>query len=283
VRALGIDVGVRKGLDLVVLDQHLRPVERHRHVALEELGTRIAATDVDVIAVDSPPGWARRNGTRRTERELRVFGIHSYGTPTADRGTNHDFYAWMRVGFEVFRIAEEHGYPRHRGGPVRGTAIEVFPHATAVVLSGCVPRSGIPRTRWRTSILASRGVATGELRGPDQIDAALAALTGLEALRGRCSALGDPTEGVIVLPARTLPPHPYPRCPEPSPDEVQARLPRMSPCACGDPTCDRLTSREFAPGHDARRKAMLWRMSRAGQEATDELRRRRWELPPEMR
>jgi hypothetical protein len=57
----------------------------------------------------------------------------------------------------------------------------------------------------------------------------------------------------------------------------------MSPCACGDPACDRLTSREFAPGHDARRKSMLWSLAREGQEAVDELRRRGWELPPEMR
>jgi len=41
--------------------------------------------------------------------------------------------------------------------------------------------------------------------------------------------------------------------------------------------------REFAPGHDAKRKSALWKLARTGQDAIDELRRRRWELPPEIR
>ena len=43
------------------------------------------------------------------------------------------------------------------------------------------------------------------------------------------------------------------------------------------------TAREFAPGHDARRKSSLWARAREGQEALDELRRRGWTIPPELR
>ncbi len=282
-RALGIDVGVRKGLDLVLLNGSVEILATHRRVRLEDLRGLIEGAEADVVAIDSPPGWASSGRSRRTEREIRLFGIQSYGTPTADRGSGHTFYEWMRVGFEVFRIAGRAGFPRHRGGSVEGTAIEVFPHASAVVLAGCLPPRGVPKTVWRTSVLRASGVEVDGLRSGDQVDAALAALTGLRALRGRSSALGDPTEGVIVLPSRTLPARPFRRCPELPAEVRQPRLPRMSPCGCGDPACDKLTSREFAPGHDARRKSMLWRLARHGHEATNELRRRGWELPPEMR
>jgi hypothetical protein len=57
----------------------------------------------------------------------------------------------------------------------------------------------------------------------------------------------------------------------------------MSACACGDVACLAMTAREFAPGHDAKRKSSLWALARSGQDAVDELRRRGWELPPEMR
>jgi predicted RNase H-like nuclease len=283
VRALGIDVGVRKGLDLVLLNGSREPADTHRGVPLEDVRRLIEKAEADVVAIDSPPGWAGMGGSRRTEREIRHFGIQSYGTPTADRGTDHPFYEWMRVGFEVFRIAALTGYPRYRGGPAQGTAIEVFPHASAIVLAGCLPPRGARKAAWRASVLQAGGVNVEGLRSLDQIDAALAALTGLRALAGRSSALGDPREGVIVLPARSLPARPFPRCPEPADGRGQPHLPRMSPCACGDPACDRLTSREFAPGHDARRKSMLWRLARQGHDAAEELRRRGWEPPPEMR
>lgn len=211
-RALGVDVGVRKGLDVVLLDGTPRPLAAHRHVALADLPPVIEAAAADVVAIDAPPGWAADGRSRRTERELRRFGIRSFGTPTADRGDGHPFYEWMRIGFEVFGLADRAGLPRHRGGPVEGTAIEVFPHASAVVLAGCLPPRGAGKVAWRAAVLRRNGVDPDPLRSPDQIDAALAALTGLRALQGRCTALGDPAEGVIVLPARTLPARPFPRC-----------------------------------------------------------------------
>ena len=53
-------------------------------------------------------------------------------------------------------------------------------------------------------------------------------------------------------------------------------------CGCGTPGCQELTRGEFAPGHDAKRKSMLWRLAREGRDATDELRRRGWKVPPEI-
>jgi predicted nuclease with RNAse H fold len=283
VRSLGIDVGVRKGLDLVVLDDDRRPRGAWRGVPLRRLESVIDEAEADVVAIDAPAGWAVRGRTRQTEREIRLFGIQSFGTPTERRARGNRFYEWVRRGMRAFRIAEQAGFPRYHGGSPRGTAVEVFPHATAVVLAGCLPPRGAPRVAWRSSVLVAHGVPTDGLRGADQVDAALSALTGLLALRRQRTALGDPVEGVIVLPVRTLPPRPYARCPATGSRDGQARLPGTTPCACGDPRCDRLTSREFALGHDAKRKALLWSRAREGRDAADELRRRGWELPPEMR
>jgi predicted nuclease with RNAse H fold len=283
VRALGIDVGVRKGLDLVLLGEDQVPEATHRRVELRNLAGLIRRLRPDVIAIDAPPGWATRGRSRLTEREIRRFGIQSFGTPPERRARGNVFYEWMRRGFRAFRVAERAGYPRSGAGRVRGTAIEVFPHATSVVLAGCLPPAGVTKRAWRTSVLEVAGVSAGELRSVDQVDAALAAVTGLMALRGRATALGDPTEGVIVLPTRSLPARPYRRCRRSRGPDRQARLPGMSPCACGDPGCTGLTAREFAPGHDAKRKSALWRAARAGHDAARELRRRGWELPPEMR
>jgi len=245
VRALGIDVGVTKGLDVVVLkDGVAGPVAAHRHVEVAALAGLIDGAGPDVVAIDSPPAWAGEGRSRRTEREIRLFGIQSYGTPTADRGIEHPFYGWMRVGFEVFRIAERAGFPRYRGGPATGTALEVFPHASAVVLAGCLPPRGVRKATWRASVLRAGGVKVDNLRSLDQIDAALAALTGLHALAGRSSALGDPREGVIVLPARTLPERPYPRCDQPGVGSASASPSAARGVASGDASAGLAEGRE---------------------------------------
>jgi predicted RNase H-like nuclease len=282
VRSLGIDVGVRKGLDLVLLDGRRHVLDTHRRVDVGGLASLVAEMAPEVVAVDAPPTWALTGRSRLTERELRWFGIQCFNTPSDRRMAEHPFYEWMTVGFAAFRAIEDR-YPRYRGGVVRGTAIEVFPHASAVVLAGTLPPPSVPKQRWRRSVLRSCGVDVNGLRSGDQVDAALAALTGLFALERRFSAPGDPREGTIVVPAATLPARPYRRASAPDVGDGQPPLPGLGACGCGDPGCTALTAREFAPGHDARRKSVLWKLARAGQEAADELRRRGWELPPEMR
>ncbi len=281
-RALGIDVGVRKGLDLVLLTDDRAVIETERRVHVEDVAAVADDLRPDVVAIDAPPAWASTGRSRRTERELRWFGIQCFNTPSDPRMGEHPFYEWMTVGFATFQAIET-AFPRYRGGSVRGTAIEVFPHATAVVLAGHLPPRGAPVHRWRRGVLGDHGVDPGPLRSADQVDAALAALTGLYALERRCSAPGDPREGMIVVPAATLPAHPYRRARPPERTDRQPALPGLAACACGHPDCTALTASEFARGHDAKRRSMLWTVARRGQDATDELRRRGWALPPEMR
>lgn len=291
VRSLGIDVGAkRKGLDAVLLDESMVPSDARRHAGLEEIADLIRQVRPDVVAIDSPPAWGRSpGGSRLTEREIRRFGIQSFGTPSDTKKASSIFYDWMRAGFEVFEAAAREGFERYGSGPVAGKAIEVFPHASAVVLAGCLPPRGVTRGRakreWRRGVLRDQGVETDDLPSTDQVDAALAALTGLYALRGRCFAPGDPAEGVIVLPSATLPPPPFPRCrqSERSRHSDQLVFRGLARCRCGHPDCVASTSREFAPGHDSKRKSVLWSLARSGQDAVDELRRRGWEVPPEMR
>jgi predicted nuclease with RNAse H fold len=282
VRSLGIDVGVRKGLDLVLLDRDRGVLDTARHVHVDDLHKLVPDFGADVVAIDAPPAWASAGRSRLTERELRWFGIQCFNTPSNSKMAEHPFYEWMTIGFLVFRAIED-AFPRYRGGSVRGSSIEVFPHATAVVLAGCLPPRGLSPHSWRRDVLAAQGVDAAALRSVDQVDAALAALTGLFALERRFSAPGDPREGLIVVPSATLPARPYRRGVAPAPERRQPSLPGLAACACGDPGCTALTGREFAPGHDAKRKSALWTVARHGQEATDELRRRGWALPPEMR
>jgi predicted nuclease with RNAse H fold len=282
VRALGIDIGVRKGLDLVLLDQDRAVLDSARHVSVVDLRKLVPDFGPDVVAIDAPPAWASSGRSRLTERELRWFGIQCFNTPSDPKMAEHPFFEWMTIGFQAFRVIED-AFPRYRSGAVKGSAIEVFPHATAVVLSGFLPPKGMTPHAWRRGILHANGVEAKALRSADQVDAALSALTGLFALERRFSAPGDPKEGQIVLPSATLPAHPYRRAKIPSREREQPSLPGLSACACGDPSCTSLTGREFAPGHDTKRKSALWALARQGQDALEELQRRKWAVPPELR
>ncbi len=210
-RALGIDVGVAKGLDLVLMDERRRPVRAVPRVGLERLSRMVEEMEPDVVAIDAPPGWAATGRSRMTERTLARFNIHAFNTPSPSTGRGNRFYEWMEVGFRVFGAAGRAGFARYAAGDPRGTAMEVFPHASATVLAGSLAPKGIRKRTWREEVLRSQGVSIDELNSPDLVDAGLCALTGVLALEGKRSAPGDPTEGVIVLPVITLPARPYVR------------------------------------------------------------------------
>jgi predicted nuclease with RNAse H fold len=278
VRSLGIDIGVGKGHDLVLIDERRAPLRVVPRAGLDDVRRVLTESRADVVAIDAPPAWAASGRSRLTENELAHLNIHSFRTPSPEHAGGRQF-DWMRSGMAVFALAAELGYPQHNGGTFRCRSIEVFPHATATVLAGTLPPKGSSKRVWRERVLRSLGVRTEELSSADLIDAALAALTGLLALEGHHSAFGDPREGMIVLPVRV--PAPTYR-PGPVEEDGSGRLFRY--CACGEEGCDRpvRAPNEFAPGHDAKRKSALWRQARDGQAALEELKRRGWRLPSEM-
>jgi predicted RNase H-like nuclease len=284
-RALGIDVSERRGLDLVLLDGLSAPVFVRGGVPVEELRRWVPELAPAVVAVDAPSQWGVRGGSRLCEQQLRRLAIQSYGTPSDLSKREHGFNAWMKTGLRVYDLLRELGYPAYRGGAVDGTAMEVFPHATSVVLAGALPPARASRTarrEWRAGVLETAGVPAAGLASSDAVDAALAALTGVLALGGQFAALGGEEDGYLVVPPNVAR-QPYRPSKPAARDRSQAPLPGLSRCRCEDPRCRAFTSQEFAPGHDAKRKALLWQRARAGEEAVEELRRRGWELPAEMR
>jgi hypothetical protein len=147
--AAGVDVSARHGLDIVVLDQ--RRVLAHpppSRQGLAQLCGLLQELRPDVVAIDSPPQFAAAGSSRECERELARRGMHCYFTPSEQAASGNRFYDWMRQGHRVFALAAEAGYPLYRPGqPVRGTAIEVFPHASAVVLRGSLSPSACSKNR----------------------------------------------------------------------------------------------------------------------------------------
>jgi predicted nuclease with RNAse H fold len=268
--ALGIDVSLSHGLDAVVLDEKGELTFPPKNINLTALRPLVDEVRPDIVAIDSPPAWAREGRSRPIERQLQKLGIQIYACP-ADPG-DHPFYRWMRVGFHAFRVVADAGYPLYRGGRVGARqAIEVFPHASAVVLRGSLPASAVDKMAWREGVLREAGIATDRLRTLDQIDAALAALTGLRCLEGSFCTVGEEDDAVLVLPIQQLPIRRYVRDPSTATSVRRVseppRRPRGGPlhaCSCG---CGQLVARRYAPGHDARHRSELLRRMRAGDAA----------------
>lgn len=213
-----------RGLDVVVLDEAGRLILGRARQTPRELETTLEDIRPDIVAIDSPPAWAVSGRSRPLERELARLGIRIYATPE-DPG-DHGFYRWMRAGFEAFATADRCGYPLYRGGThVRGHAVEVFPHASAVAIRGRLPARGVPKAVWRRDALQQAGVEDGPLRTVDQLDAGLAALTGLRCLEDRFCIVGTRGDAVLALPIPSLPAGRYERDPQ------QGRGPARGPFA----------------------------------------------------
>jgi len=268
---VGIDVAEeRKGLDLVALDSDRRVGASLGRATITQVTTMIAELRPEVVCIDSPPAWAANGRSRAAERELRRFGVTAFSTPT-DPGP-HSFYRWMRVGFSIFAaIADSH--PRFRAGPVEGTAAEVFPEASAVLLEGRLRSAHESKAQFRRRVLENGGIDTSTLTTVDALDAALAALTGTLALEGNFSTVGEPDEGVIVLPVSTLPQTKLLRPPPSATTHLRAEL------AGHHPACPR---RESANAVALRRYADAFSLATTPSSSHDCVvsRRREWMRRP---
>jgi predicted nuclease with RNAse H fold len=162
-----------------------------------------------VVAIDCSLSWARRGPSRACEQVMRALGINIFNTPTEGVGAPHPFYGWIVEGLKAFQCALDAGYRVATSAPVSpGSVIEVFPHATTVALLGYVPpatKTIAAKKALRAGVLHDAGVDIEANTRLDLLDASLAALTGLYALRGDAVAVGDADEGAIFLPTEKLP------------------------------------------------------------------------------
>ena len=277
--AVGVDVAEeRKGLDLVALDSSHRVVTSQRRLTVGRVADLILRElHPDIVCVDSPSGWSLSGASRQAERDLARLRISAFATGT-DPG-DHRFYRWMRVGFSVFTALASQ-YPLFRGGDPSGQAAEVFPNASAVMLAGRARSKHESKLQFRRQVLLANHVDIKILGGIDQVDAALAALTGLVALEGQGHWVGDPDEGVILLPIQAAVPMPSAIAPTVAPPVARAVAAVNGPCGCG---CGARVRRRFLPGHDAKLKSRLLAAWRAGDTTAEErLRSLRW-LPEDNR
>ena len=208
-RSLGIDVGQHRH-DAVLLDGRAVAEAPVRFSDRRQLTELLEDWRPEVVAIDSPPRFAPTCAGRAAERDLHRRGIRIFPCPCADRAEGNAFFDWMRTGFEVFVAAAAAGYTVCGDATaVRGRALEVFPHGSAVTLRGARPppgtlRSAAGKRAWRAQVLADNGVVVDDRWSVDQVDAALAAFTGVRALEGAASTVGRPEEGVIVVPVEDL-------------------------------------------------------------------------------
>ncbi|HWE55234.1 MAG TPA: DUF429 domain-containing protein [Acidimicrobiales bacterium] len=199
VLAVGVDVAEeRKGLDLVALDGSRRvSLSLGGLSVMEAVELIVELVRPTIVCIDSPSGWAVDGRRRSGERELAAMGISTFPTG-ADPG-DHPFYRWARAGMSLFDAIAP-SYPLFGGFEPAGKAAEVFPEASARLIAGRARRADESKGVFRRSVLQLAGISDG-LPNQDRVDAALCALTGLFALDGRWSSVGDEKEGAVLLPS----------------------------------------------------------------------------------
>ena len=202
--------------------------------------------------------------------------IQSFNTPSREHGERQRV---LRVDGGGVRGVRGCGRARvpdlRRGGPPKRRAIEVFPHASAV---GAGRRPAAERrSRSAPGARASccaQGVRTDELTSIDRIDAALAALTGLLALDGQTVRSGRPDRGRHRAAGEHAAGHPVPPGRRTRPSDA---APLFHYCALRRSGCDQAwCAGEFAPGHDAKRKACCGARAREGRAAIESWSERGW-------
>lgn len=203
--AMGIDVSASRGMDVVLLDQYLHPTCWSRQT-VQDIKGLLGRHHPMTVGIDAPPSFPTVGNKRKCEGQLNALGLRVFYSPSSPAQQAHPFYDWMRIGHQVFQAAREAGYPTYLGqGGIRGSAFEVYPHATAILLHGSLPPSGWAKSAfqkrgWRTAVLQRVGVPTNGLVTMDLVDAALAALTARLALDDRIIVLGPPGEEALIIP-----------------------------------------------------------------------------------
>jgi predicted nuclease with RNAse H fold len=162
----------------------------------EEILSSALTYQPGVVAVDAPLSLPRgrkdiedRSGPhfRKCDRQLLAMSIKFFPV------TIGPMRSLTRRGMRVKELLESRGF----------RVIEVYPGGAQDVLG--VPRKGKGLASLRRGLrrLGVRGLSRGA--SDHELDAAFAAIVGLEYLQGKAVALGDPEEGLIYMPGGIRP------------------------------------------------------------------------------
>jgi predicted nuclease with RNAse H fold len=234
----GIDVSARRGHHLCVLEAHDERLRATFYVPGDTaaLARTVARLRPAAVGVDAPSGPCRRllglgSEARQTldlpagryerarvcdallmRRRLSLYPVPAEGESAP---------SWMEAGFDLFHaLAEAAGVTPYRPAarsPYEGATepsagrqlFETYPDAAFCALLGHRPpkKSTAQGCAARVAVLADQGITDpGDLeqRSTDELDACIAALTAHRLATGGAGWVGDPDEGVIVLPVPQL-------------------------------------------------------------------------------
>ena len=159
----------------------------------DEILAAVRGAAPSIVAVDAPLSLptGRRSldipgppHLRRCDRQLLERGIRFFPV------TLGPMRLLTRRGMELADRLRADGYP----------VIEAYPGGAQDVLG--IPRKGAGEERLRRALVRFGFTGAVERRSitHDELDAVLCAYTGREHLAGRSDPLGDPAEGLLVLP-----------------------------------------------------------------------------------
>lgn len=222
-----------KGLNLIALSDG----------ELDDVIAFVAGHASAVVAINAPAGLnrglvrdknkelfkslkTRALGFRVAELDLRERGIPISGTPA----TASACPAWVQAGFALYRKLEKLGFKKYPADQSPHQVLETQPHAAFCVMAGVVPQSkpSLEGKIQRQLLLYEAGLRIKDpmdffeeitrhkmLKGmwpldmlylPEQLDALVAAYTAwcVTHKPDDISAVGDPKEGMIILPEKNL-------------------------------------------------------------------------------
>ncbi len=266
-RVAGIDVAAtRPSTAVLVEDGHVA-----RWSALagpEDLRLWLDELRPTVVAIDAPSGLSKGllaqpedgskpyNG-RVCDRELRRRSISLYEVPS----TREELDSWMEMGLQLYEACETAGYRIPVEVGQEPSAIEVYPYASFCVLLGGRPekKTTVRGIDQRFEALRRFGLVWDDRKDHDSLDALAAAATAHAYRGGRATALGDPSEALIWLPATEILPSYIAPASYTGADEEGQKLARAPgppsdrvPCLCGCGGYPKGKRSRFLPGHDAK-------------------------------
>ena len=172
------------------------------------------------------PKPGRWMGFRVAEYELRQRHIATYKTPAEEQACP----GWMQMGFQLYQRLEGFGYQAYPAAGESLQWLEVYPHACycALLGQGPLPKNTFEGRIQRQLALVEQKVEVpdpmdlfeeitrrrllqgilpvSELYAPGELDALAAAYTAWLAANhpDKVTGLGDPGEGVVIVPAAEL-------------------------------------------------------------------------------